>query len=169
MYDEVSHGTPAFNALQLQITEFFQIPADITIAYRPSKTNTTALQRTCKLICCSTRGAFVSSVTIASQRSINVMSLFALQTRKARQSTWLTIAFAWQAAQDAISSQQICNDDKSAPLQYVLFSTPPTRHQSCMAVQRWTQSAAAARLALSNCDVMPTSYRQCTVSGSCMS
>ena len=50
----MSHRTPVLNALQLQITEFFQIPADITIAYRPSKTNTTALQRTCKSIC-STR------------------------------------------------------------------------------------------------------------------
>jgi len=79
MYDEVSHGTPAPNALQLAITEFFQIPADITIAYRPSKTNTTALQRTCKSICASTPNAFVSSATIVSQGCANAMKLFALQ------------------------------------------------------------------------------------------
>jgi hypothetical protein len=64
MYDDVSHGTPTLNALQLAITEFFQIPADITIAYRPSKTNTTAVQRTCKIDLHQHAGAFVSCATI---------------------------------------------------------------------------------------------------------
>jgi hypothetical protein len=64
MYDEVSHGTPTPNALQLAITEFFQIPANITVAYRPSKTNTTALQRTCKINLQQNVSAFVSSATI---------------------------------------------------------------------------------------------------------
>jgi hypothetical protein len=79
IYDEVSHRTPVLNALQLKITEFFQIPADITVAYRPSKTNTTALQRTCKSVC-SGRSAHLFLVQQSPfERSANVMKLFALQ------------------------------------------------------------------------------------------
>jgi hypothetical protein len=79
LYDEVSHGTPTINALQLSITEFFQIQADITVAYRPSKPNTTAVQRTCKSICTDMPAAFVSFVTIVFQDCTNAMKLFALQ------------------------------------------------------------------------------------------
>jgi hypothetical protein len=95
MYDEVSHGTPTLNALQLSITEFFQIPADITAAYYPSKTNTTAVQRTCKSICCNTLGAIVSCATIASERSPQGHeTIRASNKRMARQSTQLTVALA---------------------------------------------------------------------------
>jgi hypothetical protein len=79
IYDEVSQRTPVLNALQLALTEFFQIPADITIAYRPSKTNTTAVQRTCKIDKPTRLVNFVSSATIALPGLRNAMKLFALQ------------------------------------------------------------------------------------------
>jgi hypothetical protein len=95
MYDEVSHGTPTLNALQLWMTEFFQIPADITVAYCPSKTNTTAVQRTCKSICRGTLDAIVSCATIASERSPQGHETIRASTKRtAHQSTRLTIAFA---------------------------------------------------------------------------
>jgi hypothetical protein len=79
MYDEVSHRTPAPNALQLEITDIFSNTYRITITYRPSKTNTTAVQRACKSICSPTLGAFVSCVTIVFQDCTNAMELFVLQ------------------------------------------------------------------------------------------
>src|SRR5215510_2363863 len=43
------------------------IPADITIAYRPLKTNTTAVQRTCKGICFARLMRFVSDTQLPFQ------------------------------------------------------------------------------------------------------
>jgi hypothetical protein len=82
MYDEVSHRTPAPNALQLEITDIFAKHTDITIVYRPSKTNTTAVRRTCKSIYSNTLAAFVSCATISFLVIANVMKSFALQYRE---------------------------------------------------------------------------------------
>ena len=165
----MSHRTPVLNALQLQITEFFQIPADITTAYRPSKTNTTALQRTCKSIC-STRPLHLFLVQQSpSERSRQRHEIIrASITRMVHRSTLLTTAFAWQAARSATTLRQNCNGNDSAPRQCCLPSTHPTRSQSCMAAQHRTRPASTAQQPLSNCNVEPISYRQCTVPGSCI-
>jgi hypothetical protein len=166
MYDEVSHGTPTLNALQLSITEFFQIPADITVAYWPSKTNTTAVQRTCKPICCNMLDTIVSCATIPSERSRQRHEIIrASMTRMARRSTRLLPRLHSRRPEAQWPGGKFCNDDESALLHCFIFSTPPTRPQSCMAVQRRTQSASTAQVPLSNCDVEPIPYRQCTGTG----
>jgi hypothetical protein len=170
MYDEVSHRTPAVRALQLQITEFFQMAANITIAYGPLKTNTTAVQRTCKSITAARSVKFVSCATIAFRRLHQRYEIIrASITRRIHRSTLHMGSLARQAARRATTSRQICNGDVSAPTQCSLRPTPPTGSQLCMAVQRHARRPSTARQPLSNCSVDPISYPQCTVPGSCMS